>query len=366
MTLTTLEEVYEELKKEEVTINSIYSFSHPKKTKGKSNNMKIGRIWFNILLPDNFRLIDEAVNKQVLGDIISEIGKKYEPMEASRVVSLINKEAFKMSSINPVSFSATAFILPEHIKKKKEEIVSKELDAVEFNVQILKLVNELIDHMKDNDEGLYKFIMSKASGKARPQDIALLLLAKGAAVDIENITSPVSTNSVTDGFTLKEFYNNAAEARGALFIRSSGAAEPGALARDVVYANSNTMIEGDDCKTKKYLNVVVTASIANTIKNRYYINPKTNALDTIKDPSKLIGKTIQLRSPLYCKQKNNNICKICYGELSKNIDTKYIGVLTSAIINTEGLEGYAMAARHSASRVSKQKTDFNKDMIQLV
>ena len=366
MTLKTLEEVYEELKKENVSIDSIYSFNHPKKTKGKSNNMKIGRIWFNTLLPDNFRLIDEPVTNQILRSITEEIGQKYKPEEAVEILSNMNKEAFKMASINPVSFSGTAFVLPEDIKKKKEVIVAKNLDPVEFNIEMLKLVDELIIHMKENNEGLYKFIMSKASGKAKPQDITLLLLAKGAAVDIENITSPISTNSVTDGFTLQEFYNNAAEARGALFIRSSGAAEPGALSRDVVYANSNTMLDGDDCKTKKYLNIVVSDSIAKTIKGRYYINPRTNNLDIIKDPFKLIGKSIQLRSPLYCKHKNNNLCKTCYGTLGDNINTKYVGVLTSAIINKEGLEGFSMAARHSASRVSKQKTNFNKDMVELL
>jgi hypothetical protein len=141
-------------------------------------------------------------------------------------------------------------------------------------------------------------------------------------------------------------------------------AEPGELARSTTYALNNVQLGGNDCKTKKYLELIVTDQIRDKINGRYYINEKTNDIDIInQDTPGLVGKNIRLRSPIYCKEKNNNICKICYGKLADQIGVKHIGGIVGSIINIEGVSGYSMKARHATSQVNVKKVNFLKDLI---
>ena len=52
-----LEEIYQKLKDGQVLSTKI-SYSHPNKTNNISTRMSIGRTWLNILLPDDFHLVD--------------------------------------------------------------------------------------------------------------------------------------------------------------------------------------------------------------------------------------------------------------------------------------------------------------------
>jgi hypothetical protein len=117
--------------------------------------------------------------------------------------------------------------------------------------------------------------------------------------------------------------------------------EPGALAREVVFAMNNVQLGSSDCKTKRYLELSITPNLRDNINGRYFLNPDTNDLDIITpDTKNIIGKTIKLRSPIYCKEKNNNICNICYGKLANQIGSKHIGGIIGSIINIEGVDGY--------------------------
>ena len=107
---------------------------------------------------------------------------------------------------------------------------------------------------------------------------------------------------------------------------------------------------------------MVTENIFKNIQGRYYLNERTNKLIRIdKSSTNIINTMIKLRSPLYCKDKNG-ICPICYGKDETILGTDKIGMITGAIINAVGVQGYAMKARHAATSVSLQKCDFTKDM----
>lgn len=94
-------------------------------------------------------------------------------------------------------------------------------------------------------------------------------------------------------------------------------------------ANAHILIDDSikDCGTKKYFKIVVDKKIARLIKNRYHI--VGGKLKLITNPDELIGETISLRSPLYCKN-TKGICPICYGDSWKLLQNKNIGVKTNA------------------------------------
>ena len=113
------------------------------------------------------------------------------------------------------------------------------------------------------------------------------------------------------------------------------------LSRRVVMANSHILLDDsiEDCGTTRYFKLQVDESIAKLIKNRYIVG-STGKPKLIKDPTELIGKTVNLRSPLYCKCPDSNICPICYGDSWKELHNKNIGVLIGGDINDKALNAY--------------------------
>lgn len=355
---STLDQVYDELKKDGVSVSKKYTYSHKIKTKNKTIRMSLGRIWFNLILPDDYKLIDEPVTKGAIKNILNDMLNKYSTEVVADVASTLNKEAFKMQTIQPTTFTDDDFILPDSIRKLKEDRLVGVTDPLKFQENLKFIANEYLKYLKKNKSSLYTFIVSGAKGS--PIDMAILIVAKGSTVDIEGNISTPTTNSINDGFTLKEFYQNANEARSGLYTRSIGSSEPGALSRDIVYANSNIKLGEKDCKTRNYFEIKINDTLAKTLVGRWYL--KGSGLVEIKDPKDVIGKTIKLRSPLYCKSKSG-VCQTCFGSGSEKLNTRNVGVMAGALINTEGLNSYSMKARHNSSNVQAIKADYVKDQL---
>jgi len=361
--VTTIDDVYNELRKEDVNITDSYQYIHPNKTNNKYVKMSLGRCWFNIILPDKYpKLIDYPINKKELYKILNEIYMMFPPEEAAQYIQEINKEAFKLSSIIPQTFSIDSLIIPENVKQEKNKILEENKNIENF-VDILKNEAEKVlnlDNIKNS--GIKNIIDSGA--KMNSVDFAALTIAKAPNIDIEQNIIPSINKGLIDGYSVNEYYNDAASARRTLYIRAVGAADPGALARQTIYANSSTILGIDDCKTRKYLELDVTDSIFPKLFGRFMLDPDNNKLVEITPESKIIGKRIKLRSPLFCKDKTG-ICKICYGKLYEKLNSKYIGIIAGTVINESGIEGYAMKARHKSVQIEFKQTDFTKDLLSI-
>jgi len=359
--IKSVEDVYKELEKPEVNITDIYQYIHPKRTKNKFINLSLGRCWFNCLLPDSYtKLIDEPINKKTLYKIINEIYNTEPPEISSEILSKINLNAFKLSSIIPQTFTVDSIIVPENIKNEKQKLLTHDTKIEEFTSILSNKSNDLLDSKNIKNSGVYNIIKSGSSKSAI--DFGVLMLAKGPVVDIEqNVLGPI-TSGLCEGYTPEEYYEDAASARRTLYIRAVGTAEPGSLARDVTYANCNTSITKDDCKTKKYLDLFVKPSMVEQLYGRFMLDKKSNQLIEINENSNISNTIISLRSPLYCKDKTG-ICKICYGKLYNKMDSKQIGIIAGTVINSAGVEGYAMKARHQSIQLQFKETDFTKDII---
>lgn len=70
-----------------------------------------------------------------------------------------------------------------------------------------------------------------------------------------------------------------------------------------------------DCGTKLYKKIKVTESNSSALTGLNMV--EGNNLVEISDPKSLIGKTIQLRSPLFCKSGGKDYCEVCVGRTLK-------------------------------------------------
>jgi len=360
--ISTIEEVYEELKKSSVQISDVYSFTHRIKTKNKAVNMSLGRIWFNLLLPDKFkRLINEPINKKKLYSIIEEITDVTDAETTADTLTTLNKEAFRLSAIIPQSIDINNILVSEKTKNERNKRLNKDTPLEKYSSELTKLSEEYVNEEIDENSGIANII--KSGSKISSTDLGVLQLSKGPTIDIEgNISDPV-TSALSEGYDGKEYYTTAADARRSLYIRAVGTAEPGYLAKTVVFANSNTKSsKKEDCGTNKYLEIFIKPGMERYVISRWMLNPRTGKLVEINEDSKIVNKVIQLRSPTYCKTKDG-ICSICYGKLAKNLDTKHIGLLAGSAVNTAGIEGYSMKARHQSVTVNIKEVDFTKDIL---
>ena len=204
-----VEDVYKALD-EGVSIDKKFSYTHPAKTGGTAKRLSLGRIWWNLLLPPNFPLVDEPVKAKDISKTIQWIINNYSPEEASDYVTKMNQETFRMSSYIPTSFEIGSLIPSEEIKMEKEELKKSDVtDPIEFS----KKVDEITKHVEKDviDQG-YRMENIKVSG-AKPVPWGQLLVAQGHVADIEgNLLGPIKT-AIADGHNPADFYKAAAEAR---------------------------------------------------------------------------------------------------------------------------------------------------------
>ena len=352
--MLTIDEIYDKIDKLG-SLNKKISYTHKNKTKNKSIRLSIGRVWFNTLLPDNFPLIDEPVNKSTLNNIIKQIHQKYKSEQAVKIISNLQREAFKLATLFPNSFQIDALIIPDDLKEKKKkfEEKAKNLSPEEFQKESDKLAKEFVNYIRKQDLPLQAVLDGGIKGD--PIDKwKTLLIAKGYVADVEgNILGPI-TKGISEGLTPKEYYMSAAEARRGFYYKSTAVQKPGYLARKIITANANLKYDKKDCRSKKYFELKVDSKFANLLVGRFMNN--NGKIVEIKDPKQISGKRIKLRSPLYCKSKKG-ICKICYGRLAEELKSENIGIIAGGAIN-EFVVMHMMKMRHKSSQVEVIKVNF--------
>ena len=342
--------------KEENKLSDKFSYSHPFKTNGRSIQLSLGRIWMNIILPEDFPFINEVMTKKKLKELVITMYEKYGTDLAAEYLTKLQSEAFKLATISPNSFNVEDFILPpEWIKKKNEFIkIADKLKPIEFKKEAEKLNQELLEFANKSDyriKNIFDF-----SPKGNPiDDWMILLVAKGYVMDIEGKLLGPITKSLNDGYGKIDYYNGASEARRNFYFKSSLTAHPGYLTTKATMANASTQITEKDCGSKRYFTLSVDNEIAKLIQERYYLDEHAK-LKKIESVDQVIGKTIKMRSPLYCKSETG-LCEICYGGLFDKIKSKNVGILAGGAVNVVGINAM-MKMRHKSSSVSTIEVDF--------
>ena len=86
---------------------------------------------------------------------------------------------------------------------------------------------------------------------------------------------------------------------------------------------------GSDCKTKAYRVVQLTNKNASRMMYRYIIEGEKLIMLDNSNINSYIGKTVKMRSPLYCT--GDKLCSKCAGDLFYRIGIENIGLTTSSV-----------------------------------
>lgn len=290
--------------------------------KGKSIPLSMKLI--NDCFPEDYEVINQIVDNKILISNLNFIKNNYHHEVTKSVLNKIKKLGFKYSTLYGCTMSLSSF------KLRGSEVIKDNLyKSKNVNDQLNKVSsNETKEMLKEN----FKYSYMIESGARGSWDQARqIVLTRGFISNFKGqiLPTPIK-HSLLDGLTQKEFFNSTYGCRKGLLDVALNTGNSGYLSRKLIFACSNLMISDicEDCGTNDCLRVYVKSKEkARMLIGRYY--KENNKLykiteDNYKD---IIKRTIELRSPIYCTSEK--ICHKCYGDLYKDLHSKYIGVIAA-------------------------------------
>lgn len=293
----------------------------------KNKNITKSRKIFNECLPDDYPIIDYSLTGKKLLDILENIKNNYEESITVKVLDNIKLVGFKYSTL----FGPTLDLESMHIEEADElvdNIYEKSNSIYEMITKISS--SEIQNILKEKFKQSY-FVESGSRGSW--QQLNQLILTRGFISNFkgEILKTPIK-NNLLKGLTPKEFFLSTYGCRKGLLDTALNTSKSGYLSRKLVFSCANLKLNNDleDCGTSDYLELEVDSELkAEMLIFRHYLDENDNIIKEItKDNYKsIVGKTIKLRSPIFCKSEK--ICKKCYGNLYKTLNSDYIGIIAA-------------------------------------
>ena len=289
----------------------------------KGIKMTKGRMIFNQCLPDDFRAINDNIDKKRLNNILDELKENYSSEVIKECLDNIKKEGFKYSTLYGSTMSLDKFELSNK-SSLLEDIYGKET----IQEQLREVQSDEIE--SDLSNQFYYSPIIKSGARGDWQQVKQVVLTRGFISNFKGkiMEEPIK-GCLVDGLNEQEFFYSTYGCRKGLLDVALNTGNSGYLSRKLIMAMANLQLDYDneDCGTTDYLDVhVEDEHKAKMLIKKYYVDNNNNLNLITKDNYKsLIGKKIKIRSPIYCK--TYNICRKCYGELETN--SKYIGIIAA-------------------------------------
>ena len=291
----------------------------------------LGRLLFNLIaLVNSFgSKIPYQNNRVKISDIDDYIMKNLDNKDPNKISvkeykKYVNSLFYLTNFTQLCVWSLTEKLItpPPDIEKKKQELMKKYTDLSD-PLQLANFEKELIDidseYLK-GDPGAEFFQNDEKSRKIIRKRMFLTYGAQKGLLDKQKRNTV--TNSLYEGWEMKNMAAVGEALRASSFNRGSQTQLGGELTKWLFRASTGLEVIYEDCGTKVGLEYLVTDNNYKRIIGLYIMTPKGTILIDSKEVAKgLIGKTITLRSPLFCHTKDNNFCHICLGKnMSANKD----------------------------------------------
>ena len=307
------------------------------KVKYKDIDTWKGRVIFNKCLPDNYPFINKLIKKKDIKIILNDLVKTYKPEQVVTILYKLKELGFKHTTIDGRSMSLKNmnFLVAKSISKKilnsKKSIISKWKD-----LHSPTIVKQLEDGFPYSS-----FIQSGSRGSW--DQVRQIILCRGYVSNSkgEIVDEPIKSNLI-NGLTKKEFFISCYGSRKGLLDIALNTGVSGYLTRKLIFCSANlelNEIHNSDCGTKDTFilkipkknehGIHVLKFLKCLIGRTIILNNGKKSLIDYSNYHTFAGKTIKLRSPLFCTTRN--ICSTCYGETSKIMHSPYIGIIAAQV-----------------------------------
>lgn len=281
----------------------------------------LGRFIINyVLLVDPFGDLIPYQNQTFKGagaleKLISEnilLGKITAPQERTYGANLLYLTS------NPEYFAPTltkkVLTTGANVKARKKELLEKYAKEIANGdvVTIAKIEEELVQMDKDYCKGdPSKLFLMKGSYFSNIRK--KLFIIHGAVPRFGgNGDYDFIPNSLEEGYTVKDFPKIANEIRDGTYSRSTLVAKGGDQSNFILRIFQNTRITELDCGTNHGLPIKIHENNYKDYIDRNFFDNHGHTVNITPQLSKtLIGQSITVRSPMYCKAKDGGTCYRC-------------------------------------------------------
>jgi len=274
-----------------------------------------------------------------------------------------NKIAVELGPLFGNSISIYDMVKMAKRNNEINAIMNTEIDLKNFKVdEVEKFLIKETDRffqilMNESDKNNPLKPLIRANVGVNKRQVQEIFIHLGFKPDLTGSTIPLTTNSNFTTYGLKDakaLYIDAQGARKAAIMQLA-VSDSGYYGRHQSFVTSNVTLHEDpkySCNTKNLLNVKIESSLdLELFEGRFYkVGEKRYKVITTKD-THLIGKTLQIRSPITCANKHNKICKACYGTLY-NVNYGMHAGLFAAIDSNESKTQRQLSARHALATTS--------------
>lgn len=306
----------------------------------------------NECFPEDYPLIQHRVGKKELLKILNDIKEKYPDEITAQTLDKVKETGFKYSTVFGPSLSLESFGI-KNSGKVRDEIYK---DGTVLD-QLIKLNSkETEDFLKENFKYSY-LIESGARGSW--EQAKQIVFSRGYVSDFNGMIKEIPIkHSLIEGLNQEEFFNSTYGCRKGLLDVALNTGTSGYLSRKLVFTGTNLELSDnlDDCGTTDYLEVFVEDDKkSRMLLERFFLND-SGILEKITKENRqsLIGKTIKLRSPIFCKSEQ--ICHKCYGDLYKYLHSKFIGVIAAQSLGETNVQ-LILRVFHNSGIAKLGKTD---------
>ncbi len=312
-------------------------------------------------------------SKKNIKYIIKELANKYNDRTFMWYYYILYYIGFYFSTIKPSAFTPESLELPKEFETRKKQLINdlktKVINEIKFQSEITKLSKDVVKYLQDKKVPLMDFITSGAKGEiGNIQDI---LVGVGLSINSKGEIIDVIENSLSEGLTQTQFFNNSSQAIQTLYAKSSETAKPGYLGRKLETLTEGVKLsQSKDCNSREYLEIEVKSQeMLDALENRNYLTSNntlnSNSLKKVDSSDKsLIGKKIKLRSPLFCKA-TDGICNTCYDEVFIKDMELHAGSNIGLIAST-GLIGdlvnLTLKGSHIGISLNQEEINFMNDL----
>lgn len=270
---------------------------------------------------DKFPYVDGSFS---IKDIEKELASKMVDgvVNVSEYIKFMDGVNYMKNLSRIVSVSATPknILPPDGIEKFKKDKLAEYDKKYGPNwkkdrVKVLEFKEELKNFDKEwlKDDPSYDKL---TSGKITDNSRVKMYLTFGdesgfdsSGKKFEFVENSLLENYPKDKEKLATMFNTA---RSGSYDRGKETEKGGVAAKQILRSTSSLNIRGEDCGSKKGKKYFITSNLLDSIRGRYLVGTKPTL---IENPEKYLNKEIEIRSPMYCLNKNDTFCATCVGKI---------------------------------------------------
>lgn len=285
---------------------------------------------------------NEPIDKKTLGKIESKlskalIGKKITMEDMVYYLDTTQWLSMKFHAVISGSFTMNT-LKPNAkamaIRNKYVKDHASELEAGDVTTAV-KMEREVMAAAKadlDGDPGM--FLYDSGARGSFGNNFKNISLMKGPVYNPILGRAEIITTNFMEGIAKKDIATYANGVIAGAYPKAVGTQESGYLAKQLTAALQTVVLDkkGSDCGSKGYITVTITEELKNDFNYRYIIEGNKLVLIDDSNLDKYVGKTVKMRSPMYCIGKT--LCMTCAGVMHEKLQIENIGLTATRVAST--------------------------------